>query len=401
MNAAAETRAQARREAELVAAADKGTKAYYAQAGYGRLFGIIGGTLIVAAVAQHFLRKQDFLLGSLLVFLAVFILSTIGSATPWGVRSRVRGEAKSLWRSGDRLFRRYRPKLGEVAAAEVEEALARIGSALENSSGLPALQARQNLDAALDRHLAFARKGAVREYTESIGGAILVALLLRAFAFEPFHIPSGSMIPTLLVGDFIFVNKMSYGLRVPFTDPATVHKLMESAPRRGDVVVFINPARPGDDYVKRVVGIPGDRIDVRNDVLYVNGAEQKRTDVGDFTYQDRSEYTDKDMDVVAHQYIEDLDGKEHPILVRQDAPPGRDGSFTVEPGRVFVMGDNRDNSLDSRIPAADGGVGFVPQENLVARADMLLMSSDPSVGWFDLSQWGHAFRLSRFFTRIN
>jgi signal peptidase I len=379
MTAATEARerAQARREAELVAAADKGTKAYYAQAGYGRLFSIVGGTLLVAAVGLHFVHKQDFLVGSLLLFLAVFILSTIGSATPWGVRSRARSEARSLWRSGGRLFKKNRSRLNDNAAAQVESALAAVQNALAGSLGMPALLARQNLDATLDQHLAFARKGAVREYTESIGGAIVVALLLRAFVFEPFHIPSGSMIPTLLVGDFIFVNKMSYGLRIPFTDPAKVHKLWESAPKRGDVVVFINPLHSESDYVKRVVGLPGDRIDVRDDVLYVNGVEQKRTDVGDFTYQDRSEYTDKDMDVVAHQYIEDLDGREHPILVRQDTPPGRDGSFVVEEGRVFVMGDNRDNSLDSRF---QGGPGQVPFSYIKGRASIIWISFGGSLG---------------------
>jgi len=390
MTAATDTRdrAQARREAELVAAADKGTKAYYAQAGYGRLFAILGGTLVVAAVAQHFLRRQDFLVGSLLVFLAIFILSTIGSATPWGLRSRVRAETRSLFRSGQRLFKRNRAKLTENAAAQVSRALEEVQLALKQPLAMPALQARQNLDATLDQHLAFARKGAVREYTESIGGAILVALLLRAFVFEPFHIPSGSMIPTLLVGDFIFVNKMSYGLRVPFTDPASVHKLMESAPKRGDVVVFINPTHPESDYVKRVVGLPGDRIEVRDDVLYVNGVEQKRQDVGDFTYQDRSEYTDKDMDVVAHQYIEDLGGIEHPILVRQDTPMGRDGTWVVEPGRVFVMGDNRDNSLDSRF---QGGPGQVPFSYIKGRASIIWISFGGPIG----------IRFDRMFRGVN
>src|SRR5438270_8502490 len=127
---------------------------------------------------------------------------------------------------------------------------------------MPAVRARTGLDAALDKHLSFARKSAAREYTESIGGAILVALLLRAFVFEPFHIPSGSMIPTLLVGDFIFVNKMAYGLRIPFTDPFHVHKLGERAPRRGDVLDFIGPQHPDVDYVKCVVGLPGDTIEI-------------------------------------------------------------------------------------------------------------------------------------------
>src|SRR5205814_3068805 len=209
----------------------------------------------------------------------------------------------------------------------VEEALKGVQDALSKGSGVPALQSRLALDAALDKHLAFARKSAAREYTESIGGAILVALLLRAFVFEPFHIPSGSMIPTLLVGDFIFVNKMSYGLRIPFTDPGRVHKLGERPPKRGDVVVFINPQHPDIDYVKRVVGLPGDRIEIRDNVLYVNGVEQKRVEVGDYTYKDHNEYTETDIDVVSRMYSEDLDGHRHPILVRKDPVFQRSGSF--------------------------------------------------------------------------
>ena len=379
MTAAAETRsaAQAKREAELVSAADRGPRAFYGAAGYGKLAGILGGTVAIALVAQHLLRRQEFLLGSLCVFLAIFLLSTIGSATPWGVRNRARNEARSLRRSASRLLRRNRGKIPESAAAEVEKAILTVEEALVSPQGMPAVQARHALDAALDQHLAFARKGAVREYTESIGGAILVALLLRAFVFEPFHIPSGSMIPTLLVGDFIFVNKMSYGLRIPFTDPGRVHKLWERPPKRGDVVVFINPQHPDVDYVKRVVGLPGDHIDIRENVLYVNGVEQKRVEVGDYTYKDHSEYTDTDIDVVARMYIENLDGHQHPILVRKDPVFQRAGSFVVEEGRVFMMGDNRDNSADSRV---EGGIGQIPFSYIKGRASVIWISFGGKVG---------------------
>ena len=390
MTAAAETRsaAQARREAELVAAADKGPRAFYAAAGYGKLAGILAATVAIGLVAQHLLRQQNFLLGSLAVFLAVFVLSTVGSATPWGVRSRARTEAKGLRRSGGRLLKRNRSKLSESAAAELDSCLAGLDQALSQPPGMPALQARLQLDAALDKHLAFARKSAAREYTESIGGAILVALLLRAFVFEPFHIPSGSMIPTLLVGDFIFVNKMSYGLRVPFTDPAKVHKLWERPPQRGDVVVFINPQHPDVDYVKRVVGLPGDRIEVRDNVLYINGVEQKRTDVGEFTYKDHSDYTDQDIEVVAHEYIEDLGGRPHPIIVRQDPVFGRSGSWVVEQGRVFMMGDNRDNSADSRV---EGGPGQIPFSYIKGRASIIWISFGGRAG----------IRFERMFRGVN
>jgi signal peptidase I len=379
MTAAAETRSaqQAKREAELVSAADKGAGAFYGVAGYGKLAGILVATIVIALVAQHLLRRQDFLLGSLAVFLAVFVISTIGSATPWGVRSRARSDARGLKKSGARLLRKNRSRLSESAAAEVEGALRAVDEALQKPSGTAALQARSSLHSMLDKHLSFARKSAAREYTESIGGAILVALLLRAFVFEPFHIPSGSMIPTLLVGDFIFVNKMSYGLRIPFTDPGKVHKLWERPPERGDVVVFINPQHPDVDYVKRVIGLPGDHIEVHDNVLWVNGVEQKREDVGDFTYKDHSEYTDADIEVVAHEYIEDLGGHRHPIIVRKDPVFARSGTWDVSPGRVFMMGDNRDNSADSRV---EGGIGEIPFSYLKGRASVIWISFGGKMG---------------------
>ena len=359
------------REAELVAAADKGVAAYYRFAGPWKLLGIIGGAAAVALFAQARLRHQDYLVGSLLVFLALFILSMITSATPWGASSRARSEARSLKRAAARLLKKHRERITPAGALEVEQAIAAIDTALGAAAGAAALAARNQLDLVLEQHLSFARKSAAREYTESIGGAILVALLLRAFVFEPFHIPSGSMIPTLLVGDFIFVNKMSYGLRIPFTDPSKVHKIAEGSPARGDVVVFIVPQHPEVDYVKRVVGLPGDRIEVRENQVWVNGVVQPRTEVGDYTYTEHSEYTDTDLDVTAREYTEDLMGKKHRTIVRKDPSFSRSGSWTVEPGRVFVMGDNRDNSADSRV---EGGIANIPFSYIKGRASVIWIS---------------------------
>jgi signal peptidase I len=374
------------REIALVAAADKGTRAFYAAAGYGRLLAIVGAAAAIAGFAQLQLRHQNYLIGSLAVFAAVFVLSMITSATPWGVRSRVRGDARGLRRSAARLLRRNRGRLPAASAAEVEAAIASVDQALQDGEASAALRSRGQLDLALDQHLSFARKSAAREYTESIGGAILVALLARAFVFEPFHIPSGSMIPTLLVGDFIFVNKMAYGLRIPFSDPAHTQKLFEAAPQRGDVVVFMVPQHPDVDYVKRVIGLPGDRIEVRDNVLYVNGEPQARADMGEFTYLDHSEYTDHDMEVVAHEYVENLEGRKHPILQREGGL-GRNGSWVVEPGRVFVMGDNRDNSADSRI---EGGIGQIPFSYIKGRASVIWISFGGE----------HVVRFERFFRGV-
>jgi signal peptidase I len=370
--AAASKREERDREAELVAAADRGARDFYKVSGYGRLLTILLGAIALALFAQWKLRHQDYLFGSLAVFAAVFVLSMIGSAMPYGVRKRARNEARSLRRSAARMLRRNRAKISEAAAADIERGMRGVDDALTSSrAGTPSLEARERLDASLDQHLSFARKSAAREYTESIGGAILVALILRAFVFEPFHIPSGSMIPTLLVGDFIFVNKMAYGLRIPFTDPAHVHKIGESAPRRGDVVVFIVPQRPEQDYVKRVVGLPGDHIDIRDNVVYVNGVEQKREFVGEYTYVEHSEYTDADIPVTTNEYIEDLAGVRHPVLQRKDVGFVRNMSFVVEEGRLFMMGDNRDNSADSRV---EGGIGQIPFSYVKGRASIIWIS---------------------------
>jgi len=358
------------REAELIAAADRGAREFYKVSGYGRLLAIVVATIALAVFAQWRLWQHDYLYGSLAAFAAIFVLSMIGSAMPYGVRKRARNEARSLRRSAVRMLRRNRVRLSEAAILDVERGIRGVDEALSKSgSGTPALEARARLDASLDQHLSFARKSAAREYTESIGGAILIALLVRAFVLEPFHIPSGSMIPTLLVGDFIFVNKMAYGLRIPFTDPARVHKIGEGAPRRGDVVVFIVPQSPETDYVKRVVGLPGDHIEIRDNVVFINGVEQKREYVGDYTYAER--FNDTDVQVTNSEYIEDLAGVRHPVLQRKDASFVRNLSFVVEEGRLFMMGDNRDNSADSRV---QGGIGQIPFSYVKGRASIIWIS---------------------------
>lgn len=377
-----------RQEAVLISAADEGGRAYYKVAGFTKLFTILAAAAISALIAHQRLHKQDYLFGSLAAFATLFILSMITSTTRWGFVSRVRGEAKSLRKSAVKLLRKNRGKLGDAAALEVESAVSNLDAVLAQEKLRPVMDARLSLDAALDKHLAFARKSAAREYTESIGGAILVALLLRAFVFEPFHIPSGSMIPTLLVGDFIFVNKMSYGLRIPFTDPAKVHKLGEKAPNRGDVIVFIVPSRPDVDYVKRVIGLPGDKIEVRDNQLWLNGVLQAHEQLADYSYSEHSEYTDSDIELTANQYVEDLSGKKHKIITRKEPMYSRNGTFVVEPGRFFVMGDNRDNSLDSRV---DGGPGQVPFSYIKGRASLIWTSFGGDYG----------IRFERLFNWVN
>ncbi|VAW78902.1 Signal peptidase I [hydrothermal vent metagenome] len=207
------------------------------------------------------------------------------------------------------------------------------------------------------------------EYAKSFFPVILAVLLLRSFLIEPFRIPSGSMMPTLLVGDFILVNKYAYGIRLPVLNKK-VYQLGD--PARGDVVVFRFPKQPSVDYIKRVIGVPGDRIAYKNKTLYING--EKIAQVPEGTYVGvGSGLSSSGADLRR----EDLMGVKHDILV----VPGIHGISTdavVPDGHYFVMGDNRDNSNDSRY------WGFVPDENLVGKAFMIWMNWDSAadgIGW--------------------
>ena len=196
------------------------------------------------------------------------------------------------------------------------------------------------------------------EYARSFFPVLLVVLVLRSFVVEPFRIPSGSMIPTLLVGDFILVNKYAYGIRLP-----VIHtKVLDlGEPRRGDVVVFRYPRNPKLDYIKRVIGLPGDHISYRNKRLVINGELIPKEFLGPFEASD--EYSSLDNVV----FLEKLGDVEHKVLNSTRRRRGAGGEYVVPDGHYFVMGDNRDNSNDSRF------WGYVPEENLVGRAMVIWM----------------------------
>lgn len=200
------------------------------------------------------------------------------------------------------------------------------------------------------------------EFARSFFPVLLAVLVLRAFVFEPFRIPSKSMVPTLLVGDFVLVSKFSYGLRLPITHTKI---LSTGEPHRGDVAVFRYPRNPEEDYIKRVIGLPGDKIAYHNEQLFVNGKPVPRDDLGT--------YSGPDADVLDQMrlFSEHLPGvkKPHEIL-HVVGRQGPQADVTVPKGMYFCMGDNRDNSSDSRV------WGFVPEQNLVGRAFLIWMSID-------------------------
>lgn len=205
------------------------------------------------------------------------------------------------------------------------------------------------------------RQPAAIEYARAFFPVILAVFLIRAFLVEPFRIPSGSMLPSLHIGDFILVNKFSYGVRLPV---ANVKLVDLGGPRRGEVAVFRFPVDPSVNYIKRVVGVPGDRVVYKNKQLTINGVPMKQEDASAYAMFQ----TESGPGVLVRR-VEALGDARHDILLT-DRPDPNVEEFTVPPGQYFVMGDNRDQSNDSRY------WGFVPDENLVGRAFLIWFSWD-------------------------
>jgi signal peptidase I len=238
--------------------------------------------------------------------------------------------------------------------------------------------------------------GGVVELVKTIVIALLIAFGIRTIAFEPFNIPSGSMEPTLLIGDYLFVSKYAYGYStysLPYGIRLFSGRIFGSVPERGDVVVFKLPKDNRTDYIKRIIGLPGDRIQVKEGILQINGEAVKRDRIEDFV--------DRDNGVIVRtpQFLETLpNGRVHRILEVSDNGPLDDTPVYVVPqGHYFAMGDNRDNSLDSRV---QGAVGFVPADNLVGRAEILFFSTDGSAAWYEFWKWPLATRFGRLFNAI-
>lgn len=241
-----------------------------------------------------------------------------------------------------------------------------------------------------DVNMAEKKQDGILETIKTIFWALIIAGVFRTLFFQPFWIPTGSMKDTLLIGDFLFVNKMAYGYSrhsCPFSVCPISGRLFGSEPERGDVVVFRH-ATLGTDYVKRLIGLPGDKLQVKNGILFINGEEAKQTPNGTFEEIKRAQgrfgtfpqCTNSPVGeggtCIKEKAIETLpNGVSHSVLNVRNTRLDNTNVFTVPEGEYFFMGDNRDNSTDSRVSPNAGGVGFVPAEYLLGRADRIMFSA--------------------------
>ncbi|RJG45820.1 signal peptidase I [Mesorhizobium sp. DCY119] len=239
------------------------------------------------------------------------------------------------------------------------------------------------------------KSGGLGETVSVIVQALLLALVIRTFLFQPFSIPSGSMRPTLLEGDYLFVTKWSYGFSrysLPFGPDLFSGRIWGSDPARGDVVVFKFPPNPSLDYIKRVIGLPGDKVQMKDGQLFINGTAVPREKVGEINNPDITE-VNRPVDV----YRETLpNGVSYDTL---DLTPNSIGDntreFVVPEGHFFMMGDNRDNSTDSRF-----NVGYVPSENLVGKANIIFFSIADGASPLEIWKWPSEMRASRLFNFV-
>jgi signal peptidase I len=356
-------------------------------------------------IIEDFPASASWAMPAMQAFGAAMFFSWVGLLV-WRLASKreqalrkLRHEARELFIEAERVFERVPSKLAPNAAERVAEQSLRVEDA-SLAADVPLLEKEvRALDKLHEELLGPYRKQSVWDTVSGFAKALAIALLIRTIFIEPYRIPSGSMLPTLEIGDQVFVNKFIYGVRIPFMNKVPFQ--IVRAPKRGDVIVFNNPADTDKDFIKRIVGIPGDRVELINEVVYINGVPQDRNLVSRDFIVHNMEYGQW-MDDEEILYREDLDGVKHAVLQSpRPISPRNEGPFIVPERHVFVMGDNRDNSSDSRVGFVGQGTppAYVPYGNIKGKAMVVWLSLGYGglfSGLFD----GTGLRLDRFFQPV-
>ena len=321
----------------------------------------------------------------LMQLLALALVLAFAGLVVWRLASRhertlraLRRDARELMAEIDVLLARAQGKVAEPTLVRLGEQALRVESASLESDEAALKRELESLNTLTSEHLGVYRRRSAIDFTSGFLKALAIALLIRTIVVEPFKIPSGSMLPTLEIGDQVFVNKFIYGVRIPFTN--YVPFVAVRPPARGDVIVFNNPVDESKDFIKRVVGLPGDRVELIDEVVHLNGVAQERRKLADdFVVWNQDAHGWVADELVL--YEERLSEYGHATLQRPDHPRGRttEGPYVVPEGQVFVMGDNRDNSADSRygLGGPVDGAAYVPYGHIKGKAMVI---------WF---AWGH------------